>query len=484
MYKIDYFRDKDINLIKDNIDSLIKMAEIKKIKTIGPYIEDYHKIKKIILEFIKNKKRILYGGSAWDILIKNINPNDGFYKEYDMPDIDFYSPDPINDLKDLCDILSKEKYEYISGQNANHDESYKIFINFHEYCNITYMPANIFYSILYISIDNIKLIHPKVAMIDILRQYNDPINSYYRLDKIFNRANILFKHYPLEVSNIKQDLPKINKSSSITKYILNYLCSKKTDKKLIWIGSIALQFYLNPDNKSLSINEDIKYPLDCITSYYEDDVKDIYHNIQKYYSDNNKLLEFTDNIKVIEYQTFFQYYDKKTEFLYNNELFLTIYGNNDYCIPYNNVNYNKFNILIGTYNVCFMYYLIKYHYQYINKDRDSSYITNYILYLMNKSKTKYLNDNKLTVLDNSIFQDFKIDCYGNTIDPGKKFRISLIEAKKGKYNFIKSRIPFYDPNDDSSKSSFNTDSYVFSNSSGNPIINPKELIINFNYSNQ
>ena len=49
-------------------------------------------------------------------------------------------------------ILSKEKYEYISGQNANHDESYKIFINFHEYCNITYMPANIFYSILYIII--------------------------------------------------------------------------------------------------------------------------------------------------------------------------------------------------------------------------------------------------------------------------------------------------------------------------------------------
>ena len=105
MYKIDYFRDKDINLIKDNIDSLIKMAEIKKIKTIGPYIEDYHKIKKIILEFIKNKKRILYGGSAWDILIKNINPNDGFYKEYDMPDIDFYSTDPITDTIKICNKL-------------------------------------------------------------------------------------------------------------------------------------------------------------------------------------------------------------------------------------------------------------------------------------------------------------------------------------------------------------------------------------------
>ena len=483
MYKIDFFREKDIDIIKDNIDNLIKKAEMKKMKTIGPFIEDYINIKKIILDFIRKKKRILYGGTAWDILIKNIKPDDGFYGEYDMPDIDFYSPDPINDLKDLCDLLSKGKYEYISGQNANHDESYKIFIDFHEYCNITYMPSNIFYSILYIPIDNIKLIHPKVAMIDVLRQYNDPINSYFRLDKIFKRANILFKHYPLEVSNIKQDFPKLNKSNNISKYIFDYLINRSHNSKLIWIGSTALQIYLNPSikNNIIKFNNDT---LECISSYYEDDVKDIYHNIQKYYSDINKLLEFENNIKIIEYQPFFQYFDKKTEFYYNNELFLTIYGNNAYCIPFNTIKYDKYNLFIGTYNVCFMYYLIKFHFQYINKDKDGSYISNYILYLLNKSKTKFLNDNKLTVMDESIFQDFKIECFGITMDPGKKYRISLMEARKGKFNFIKSRISFYDPNDDSSKSNFDPDSYKFSNSSGNPIINQKELIINFNKSNE
>ena len=33
--------------------------------------------------------------------------------------------------------------------------------------------------------------------IDIFRQFNDPMTSYWRIDKAVKRGGLLFKHYPL-----------------------------------------------------------------------------------------------------------------------------------------------------------------------------------------------------------------------------------------------------------------------------------------------
>ena len=482
MFKINLFRDNDIKLITDNIDNLQKKGEIKKRQLLGPFTDIYKEIKDIVFDFIKRKKRIIYGGMAWDLLIKTIKPNDSFYTDDDTPDIDFYSPDPINDLKELCDLLfKKNKYDYISGINGSHEETYKIYINFFEYCNITYMPSNIFYSILYIPIDNLRLIHPKVALIDLLRQYNDPINSFWRLEKVFKRGMLLLKHYPLEVSNKEQSLSSLDKSINIALFILNHIIKLSNNSKypIIFIGYFAFDAFFNPNKKLDQQTIEFKnVPLECISSNLDEDVKNIYNTILKYYMDNNQNDRFNDEIKIIEYQPFFQFFDKRIEFLYKGEVFLTIYGNNDYCIPFQLVHYKKYSVYIGTFNVCFMYLLTKFHYQYINKDKDGSYLTNYLLYLLNKSKDEFLNKNKVTLLDPHIFEDFKIECFGKTFDSIKIGNKKFIDTKRGLIPPGRSRISPYDPQDQDN--TFNPDNYKFSNSSGNPIINPKELIIQIN----
>ena len=183
---------------------------------------------------------------------------------------------------------------------------------------------------------------------------------------------ILLKHYPLEVSNKEHSLPRLDKSVNIALFILNHLIKLSNNSKfpIIFIGYFAYDAYFNPNKKLDQQSIEVKnVPLECISSNLDEDVLNIYNTILKYYMDNNDNDRFNDEIKVIEYQPFFQFYDKRVEFLYKGEVFLTIFGNNDYCIPYQSVHFKKHTVYIGTFNVCFMYLLTKFHYQYINKDK-------------------------------------------------------------------------------------------------------------------
>jgi hypothetical protein len=61
------------------------------------------------------------------------------------------------------------------------------------------MPSNVYFSVPTLLVEGIKIFHPKMLLIDILRQYNDPINSVWRIQKNFFRGNILLDLYPLEL---------------------------------------------------------------------------------------------------------------------------------------------------------------------------------------------------------------------------------------------------------------------------------------------
>ena len=506
MININLFRDNDIKIIKENIDEIIFKATKKKIETIDPLKSDFVKIQDLILNFIKAKKRIIYGGTAWDILLKKKKFNNGIYNENDMPDIDFYSNEPLKDLKELCDKLAESNFQYIQGKNAQHDESYKIFVNFHEYCNITYMPSNIFFSINYELVNNFKLIHPNVVIIDLLRQFNDPINSMWRIEKTFKRGMLLLKDYPLNVSDKVSEFKKLPDNdnnlftaNNICKLIFDY-CIKEKHKKIIWIDNNVINVYLNPSlniqDTKMSYNN---YALEFISQNLENDTKDIYFYLQSIWADNNNIDKFANEIKISEYYPFFQFLDRKIEIYFNNILILTIYKNYDYCIPFNSIDvyindidvsnlskkkktlYNK-KIMIGTFNVLIMYLLMKKLYFYVNKELTQQYNINYALYKLINTKNNFLDKNKLSILDGNIFEDFKSECFGYTYNPTIKFMVSSAEGRKNRSKIPKSRIYPYDPNEH--KDSFNFESYHFDNTSGNLINNPKDLIINLDVYNQ
>lgn len=448
------YREEDIEIIKSNIDNIIEKAMVIYKSNNEPTLEESRKIYTVILNFIKDKKRIIYGGYAQNKLITEKNEDDGFYKDIDTPDIEFYSYNPLQDLVELCDLLYSKNFKYIQGSEGLHSGTYKIFVNFENYCDITYISKNIYDNCPHITTkDNLKIADPSFMLIDIYRVFTDPMTSYWRLEKSFKRYLRLYKYYPI---NKYQKDNIIKFTNTTNENILNKLRKLIIhNSDYIVIGTYAYNYYIKKIKmEPININ------------FYEIIISNIKKESIKIYK---KLLKiFGKKITVKEFFPFFEYFDYRIEFLYNNQVILRVYNNNNRCIVYNDSKTKKTKF--GTSQLVQLYLLSNYIYYMINRNtRESNNYLNLFLNL-NKAKDEYLTVHNLNVIDNSPFQEFKLNCIGKSIKLDRLERLEIIK-KKDKGLPLKYR---YEPTHNPGK----VPEYIFNNSSGNQVINQKKLIIN------
>ena len=105
-------RQLDEEIILKNLDRLEEEATLIKLTNYEPKLDEINKVRDDILAFVQEKKRIIYGGYAQNSLILSKNKKDAFYKETDLADIEFYTPDPIGDTIDLCDRLKTKGFKH------------------------------------------------------------------------------------------------------------------------------------------------------------------------------------------------------------------------------------------------------------------------------------------------------------------------------------------------------------------------------------
>ena len=73
----------------------------------SPEIQD---IIRVVEDFLRRKQLVTYGGSAWNEILP---PEDRFYnKDLEIPDYDFYSPNALNDAKQLADTYHHNLQNY------------------------------------------------------------------------------------------------------------------------------------------------------------------------------------------------------------------------------------------------------------------------------------------------------------------------------------------------------------------------------------
>jgi hypothetical protein len=408
------YRYEDINILKTNIGK-IKDDAIRIYKTTyEPTLEEYKKVSTVILKFIKDKKKIIYGGYAQNKLIEHKNIDDAFYKDIDTADIEFYSHEPLKDLIELCNLLHESNFKYIQGQDAVHLGSYKIFVNFINYCDISYLSKNICDKAPYIELNGLRLIHPTFMYVDVYRVFSDPMTSYYRLDKTFDRFIKLIKHYPIVSENNKIIIKKHNID-------MNYIRKKIIhNSKLIVIGVYAYNYFLKKTDGNVL---DINY-YELISSNIVNDGKIILDKLNKLYP---------NKITIKQYYPFYEFFDQKIEFLYENNVIIKLYGNNHRCIVYNYSEKKK--CYFGTFQLVYLYLLSNYIYFLIsNKNIEATNYLNMAINL-NNVKNKYLDANNKTVLDNTVFKEFTMKCLGEPVDLIREGRLSTRKGKSTRFNY-------------------------------------------------
>lgn len=470
------YNSNDITLLQNNWDKIMEEVEKERYLIIEPTKEEIIKVHNIICDFVKENKRKIYGGFGLNLLLKEKAPQDMIYKEGQIADVDFYSPEPIIDLMKLCNILQEKGFKLISGKEAQHVETYNINVNFLTYCDITYVPKNIYNKMPYKEIDGYTVIHPHFMWIDYLRMFTDPLTSYWRMNndlKSFRRFFLLQKYfefpynkYPIEIEGSSSSLDRVLKE------IYNFVLNRQT---IILIGFYAYNYFLNESGYKKFKLLQIPY-FEIISTNFRVDCLQLL-------ADLNKIMTIdTSKITNTEFYPFFQFTDHSVEIYYDGDLVARIYDHNKKCIPYHDtpaIDFTKAGekeivksktdfVRMATFQTVLMYSIISIMRARVQNNEDDKNLYYAMTSHLIEMRKHYFNKTKKNMLDNTIFKEFEAKCIGTTL-PADRQRRLIIESrrKKGKRGMYS-----YEPGEGIKQPET---TYQFSNSSGNKIINSKHL---------
>lgn len=454
------------DLLNKNLDGIMKKVSKMQLEIFDDISSENEimNIIRIIQRYIKSKKRKIYGSHAINELIKDKSETDMLYKfdVNNVHDIDIYSPEPITDFIKICNDLHESGISYIFGSESLHNETYSIKVKGKEYCNISYVPLNIYNKIPFKELNGFIITHPNFIMIDMFRILTDPINSYWRLQKgVYDKFIKLEKYYPLPKNTNKPI--QIIKHTDIAKNVLDIIYTYcKNTKTMIVIGYYVYYYYLTLNE--IIKNVDIPY-FEIISTDYKNDFFELLKLFEK--DIDSELLTYE------EYYPFFQFTDYSVNIYVKDVLVAKIYDNNKRCTPYIDVKTIKIcnfketdeTIQIGTFPLVCMYLLINIMYARVNNgDKDIFYT------LLGQSinyRNEYLKKHNKTIFDNTVFKEFVLTCIGKTYSLNmEKKQIIKNRKKLGKRIVIR-----YDP----SEKVIEPYAYKFLNTSGNMINNDKNL---------
>jgi hypothetical protein len=496
------YKESDSLTLIEKVDEIMKEADNISSKKIKPTSDELWEIIFTVCKFVKEKQRKIYGGFALNKLIEEVAPKDKFYSDDDIKswDIDFYSPDPMGDAKEISNRLHEKGFRYIQAREAQHEETYKIFAETNECADISYVPRNIYNKMPFKIVNGFCLTGPHYMMIDYFRVLTDPLTSYFRLEKTFTRLCLMLKHYPLPKNTTKINTEPPGRDFDVAFHTVHDFL--KDRESTIVIGMYAFNHLIkeskiNERDKNLKRGSkpgnnkrdtttngidyvDINY-YEIISTQYTRDARNLILALQ------DKFITAKDRITYSESYPFFQYLGYSVDVYLDDEIICKIYNYNSKCTPYINVpalyfkksgyDEEKGIIQIGSFASQMLYNLINIMKARTDNNPNKKNLHYTMISHITDMKNYYFNQTKKTIFDKSLFQEFILTCTGDTNTPHMERAIRV--AKKIKDGKKISWV--YNPENQRDRN--NDSKYVFKNSSGNPISNNKNMRINLTNTN-
>lgn len=186
------FSDCELEILKN----AVSLAETKKGKRMVNTPEIQEMIT-IVENFIKKKDLICYGGIAIDALLPEENKI--YDKELELSDYDFFSPNAIEDAKELADIYNEKGYEDVEARVGAHVGTYKVFCNFIGTADVTNIPKDLFNTLKKdaVRVNGILYVPPNFLRMSMYLELSRPEGQIDRWSKVFKRLSLINKYYPL-----------------------------------------------------------------------------------------------------------------------------------------------------------------------------------------------------------------------------------------------------------------------------------------------
>jgi hypothetical protein len=213
----------------------------------GPMVD---RALEIVKKFIIERRLIIFGGQAIDYALrlkgKSIYPDD------QRPDLDFLSPNSVEDAYDLADILYRAGFNGVGVVRGIHVQTMRVKVDFIWVADIGYAPTDVYESIPTLDYMNLRIVHPDFQRMDMhlafCYPYNNPPgeNVFYRWKKDLKRFNLIEEHYPIGADSGTDDekrtveLPVLDKSkfafNGFTAYAIlsSYLSEVSDSFKIIF----------------------------------------------------------------------------------------------------------------------------------------------------------------------------------------------------------------------------------------------------------
>ena len=199
------FEECELAVLRSAVDKIDKKTGRKKIND-----PDIKEIIRIVEDFLKLSKRVCYGGTA----INNILPlQDQFYdKTTELPDYDFFSPEPLKDAKKLADIYYEKGFTEVEAKSGMHPGTFKVYVNFLPIADITYLVPELYKSISKkaIQVANIYYCPPNYLRMAMYLELSRPDGDVSRWEKVLKRLTLLNKNYPMKGKNCRiEDIQRL-----------------------------------------------------------------------------------------------------------------------------------------------------------------------------------------------------------------------------------------------------------------------------------
>jgi hypothetical protein len=227
--------------------SILRMAVDKADEKISRRTVNSPDIKNIITiveNFIKRKNVVCYGGTA----INNILPeSDQFYnKDVEIPDYDFFTPNALNDAKELADLYYSQGFIDVEAKSGQHHGTYKVFVNYIPVADITYLNKEIFNVLKKdaIRVAGILYAPPNFLRMAMYLELSRPAGDTSRWEKVLKRLLLLNKNYPLKLKKCQHiEFQREMENKSREDDIYNNVKNTLINQGVVFFGGFAISLY-------------------------------------------------------------------------------------------------------------------------------------------------------------------------------------------------------------------------------------------------